>query len=78
MSQSRFWISNHPTYEEATAAKKKALEDKPEGVFQVRKSGTGFRLVERFKNNEATVIRNTKQRSRKKRASEDFSWVNQG
>lgn len=78
MSQSRFWISTHPTYEAAAAAKVKALEEKPDGVFQVRRGGDSFRLVERFKSNEVAVIENSRQSKRKKRGrknQEDFSWL---
>jgi len=75
MSQSRFWVSNHPTYEEASAAKRAALEKEPGAVFQIRKGLDTFRLVQRFKSDEARVIQETKQRRNKKRKREDFSWV---
>ena len=78
--QSRFWISTHGKYEEAAEAKRKALEDNPEGVYQIRKGsekGTQvFRLVQRLKVNEAKVVTEVKRGKRSKRRKEvDLSWV---
>ncbi len=82
MSQSRFWVSTHYTYEEAAKAKDRAQNDSPDGVFQIRK-GTDkgvrqvFRVVQRFKNNEAKVVTESKNRGKKRarRSKEDFSWL---
>lgn len=78
--QSRFWISTHRDFEDAARAKKEALNDKPEGVFQIRRgyeSGRGqiFRLVERFKSNEVRAIVATKNKKNKKGRRRAFSLV---
>lgn len=81
MSQNRFWISTHYTYEAASAAKDRAQNDNPDGIFQIRKGKDKgvkevFRLVQRFKDNEATVIRDTKKQAKSRRKKrEDFSWI---
>lgn len=80
MSQSRFWVSTHYTYEDAAKAKDRAQNDSPDGIFQIRK-GTDkgvkevFRVVQRFKNNEAKVVVESKRKTRKNKQREDFSWL---
>lgn len=74
MSQSRFELSKHKTYDEAHEAKIAELVKNPGAILQIRR-GDGFRLVQRFKSNEARVIQESKRRRGKKRKGEDFSWL---
>lgn len=77
--QSRFWISTHPSFEEAKIAKDKSIENNPDGTFQIRvgtdKGKKVFRLVERFKIGEAKVVQQNHQKKGKKRREVDLSWV---
>lgn len=80
MSQSRFWVSSHSTYELAATAKKNALNDNPEGVYQIRrgqeKAKEVFRLVQRLKINEVKAVVNSRTKIKKrKRKDADLSWV---
>lgn len=76
--QSRFWISTHDTYEGAQRAKSKAAQDNPGETYQIRRGADKgkevFRLVQRFKVNEARVVNETKKKKKGKKR-EDFSWV---
>lgn len=79
--QTRFWIGSYAEYDIAQKEKGRLENDNPDAVYQIRK-GTDkagnlvFRVVQRFKNNEAKVLNENRQpKKRKKKKTEDLSWI---
>lgn len=80
--QGRFWLGSYAEFDIAKKEKERLQNDNPDNSYQIRRGSDDkgrltFRLVERFKKNEAKVIQESKQKNKKKgkKKVEDLSWI---